>query len=138
VSSGPPWTLIAILGLLLVATAVVGVVLLTRVTTVGSLETGDCLSSSALAAGESTLDDLDVVDCTSAHDGEVVAVVTLDEEADETAACGSEVPPLDALAAAGVEVRPLTEPGTDTAGDPVACVARRVDGAALTGRVAQS
>ena len=120
---------------------------MTRVVTVGSLAPGDCLGSNALATGEARLDDLEVVDCGAAHDAEVLAVVTLDEEADETAACASEVaaledlvPPADLadLTAAGIEVRPLTEPGEDQAGDTAACVARRSDGATLTGRVGQA
>lgn len=133
-AAGPPWVLIGALALALVVIAVLGAVLLARTPTVGSLEVGDCLGSPELAAGDASLSGFDVVDCGSPHDAEVLAVLELGEGEDRAEVCAAEVTGLDDLVAAGVEVRPMTEPEELDEGDALACVARRTDGEPVTGR----
>jgi hypothetical protein len=139
---GPGLVLTVVGVLLLLAITIVGTMVVSGTPSVASLETGDCLSSADLAGAEADVGQFDVVDCGSPHDAEVLAVVELTGEAAEgytgeagAEACAQAVPSTAELAEQGVEVRPLTKDGDLTAGDPVVCLARRVDGVRLTGRL---
>lgn len=133
-----PVILVAVL--LLVAGAAVLAILLARSsgTSVATLDEGDCLTSSDLAAGNGSVGDIEATDCDSAHDAEVFATFELsDDEADEyddaaPAKCAEllaeQDSSLDQLAEDDLEVRPLTQDEDPAAGDDVACLVRHKDG----------
>lgn len=133
-----PVILVAVL--LLVAGAVVLAILLARGdgATVASLDEGDCLVSSDLAAANGSVGGLEVGDCDKAHDAEVYATFELgDDEADDydddaPAECAGLLADhdssLDELAEDNLEVRPLTQDDEPAAGDDVVCLVRHAKG----------
>lgn len=132
----------AVLALCLLAVAGVGLLLLTRVPTVGDLEVGQCLRSGDLAQGEDQISSFSVVACSESHDAEVVGVVAL-SEADAGAfstrgpeLCAANSGDVAARSDAGVETRPFTAAEQPDSGDPLVCLARRTDGGKLTAPVA--
>lgn len=134
---GPLWALLGVLALALVVIAVVGVVLVSRVTTVDDLATGDCLRSPELADGGSLLSSLEVVGCTEGHDAEVVGAVDLgaadagDVETRSLELCAANAGDVAGRAAAGLETRPMTADDDPDAGDRLVCIARMSDGSIL-------
>ncbi len=133
--------------LLLVAGAVVLAILLARGNgvSVATLDEGDCLVSSDLAAGNGSVGEIETADCAGAHDAEIFATFELDDdEADEyddaaPARCAEllaeQDSSLDQLAEDDLEVRPLTQDEEPAAGDQVVCLVRHTEGDELDGPV---
>ena len=109
-------------------------------TPIDDLKTGQCFTAEGLTSGDDGVSRIEVVGCTKEHDGEVLAVKTLDaDEADAYKdqsggeACG---PLIDAEVVASlpaeVSVTALTQSEEPEDGDHLACVAFNVDGDKLT------
>jgi hypothetical protein len=109
-------------------------------TPIDDLKTGQCFTADGLSSGDDGVSRIEVVGCTKEHDGEVLAVKTLDtEEAeayqDQTGgeACG---PLIDPELVAGlpddISITALTQSEEPEDGDHLACVAFQVDGDKLT------
>lgn len=108
-------------------------------TPIDDLKAGECFTADGLE-GDDGVSQIKVVSCSSSHDGEVLALTTLD--ADEakaynietgSSACG---PIVDAEVVAGlpegVAVTALTQEAEPEAGDHLVCVAYHVDGDRLS------
>jgi len=111
---------------------------------INDLEDGQCITAEGLTDEESeTVSQVEVVDCSEPHDGEIVATDTLDADeaeayspADVQAACGPLVSQeLLASLPENVEVTALTQSAEPSEGDQLVCVAYPTDGNDLTERL---
>jgi len=109
-------------------------------TPIDDLKTGQCFTAEGLTSGDEGVSRIEIVGCTKEHDGEVLAVKTLDADEAEAykdqsggEACG---PLIDAEVIAAlpedVSVTALTQSEEPDDGDHLACVAFQVDGDKLT------
>ena len=108
-------------------------------TPIDDLKTGECFTADGLTDDDG-VSGIEVVSCSKSHDGEVLAVKTLDSDeakAYEIQSGGEACGPLidvEIIAAlpAEVIVTALTQSEEPESGDHLACVAYRTDGKSLT------
>lgn len=109
-------------------------------TPIDDLNSGECFTAEGLTSSDSGVSQIEVVSCTESHDGEVLAVKTLNgdeakayKDQSGSEACGPliDVAVIAALPAE-VAVTALTQSEEPDSGDHVACVAYREDGKSLT------
>ncbi len=142
--------LLAIIALVVNAVVIIGWVALITLgvmfgsTPIDDLETGQCFTADGLNDGASGgVESIEIVECTEAHDAEVVGTNTLDtEEADAYGdqSADEACRPLiadDVLAAIpeGVTVTALTQASAPESGDLLACVAHTTSGEELTDKL---
>jgi hypothetical protein len=134
--------IISVLSILLVVGLVVfGAAVGSSLRDVNDLKTGDCVNINGLEGDEETFDSLEDVDCSEAHDAEVLATVKL--TADQASAypetggselCNTANPVEEQPTGDNLEFLFLTDLEEPKTGDTVACLVRATDGK-LTGRV---
>jgi hypothetical protein len=109
-------------------------------TPIDDVKDGQCFNAEGLTNGDEGVSQIEVVSCSSSHDGEVLATNELDADEAEAyqdqsgdEACG---PIIDVEVAAAlpedVSVTALTQSQKPEEGDLLACVAYQVDGKKLT------
>lgn len=137
--------IISVISLVVGALIAVGVVAaVNSIVEVDDLETGQCVTADGLSDTTAKMvTDIQVVDCSDSHDGEVLTTTTLSAEQAQNFTTDPSISACaDAITAAGksdlisdsVNFTALAEEQPE-AGDRVACIAFNTDGSSMTGKL---